>query len=36
VNLMTSVCTGAAVLARAGLLDGRPAATNHGGFVWLT
>ena len=36
VNLMTSVCTGAAVLARAGLLDGRPAATNHGAFAWLT
>ena len=27
--LMTSVCTGAAILARAGVLDGRPAATNH-------
>jgi len=31
----TSVCTGAAVLARAGLLDGRPAATNHGAFAWV-
>jgi putative intracellular protease/amidase len=35
VKLMTSVCTGAAVLARAGLLDGRPAATNHGAFAWV-
>jgi len=35
VPLMTSVCTGAAVLARAGLLDGRPAATNHGAFGWV-
>lgn len=34
VKLMTSVCTGAAVLARAGLLDGLPAATNHGAFSW--
>jgi putative intracellular protease/amidase len=36
VPLMTSVCTGAAVLARAGLLDGLPAATNHGAFAWVT
>jgi transcriptional regulator GlxA family with amidase domain len=36
VKLMTSVCTGAAVLARAGLLDGRPAATNHQAFAWVT
>ena len=35
VRLMTSVCTGAAVLARAGLLDGLPAATNHGAFAWV-
>jgi putative intracellular protease/amidase len=35
VKLITSVCTGAAVLARAGLLDGKPAATNHGAFVWV-
>ena len=34
--LMTSVCTGAAVLARAGLLDGRPAASNHAAFGWVT
>ncbi|WP_271592344.1 DJ-1/PfpI family protein [Bradyrhizobium sp. CCBAU 65884] len=36
VKLMTSVCTGAAVLARAGLLNGLPAATNHGAFAWVT
>jgi transcriptional regulator GlxA family with amidase domain len=35
VPLMTSVCTGAAILARAGLLDGRPAATNHAAFDWV-
>jgi transcriptional regulator GlxA family with amidase domain len=35
VPLMVSVCTGAAVLARAGLLDGRPAATNHAAFDWV-
>ncbi|HEX4965899.1 MAG TPA: DJ-1/PfpI family protein [Thermoanaerobaculia bacterium] len=36
VELMTSVCTGAAVLAAAGLLDGKPAATNHASFAWVT
>lgn len=36
VKLMTSVCTGAAILAQAGLLDGRPAATNHEAFAWVT
>jgi len=36
VALMTSVCTGAAVLARAGVLDGLPAATNHMAFAWVT
>jgi transcriptional regulator GlxA family with amidase domain len=36
VPLMSSVCTGAAVLARAGLLDGKPAATNHGAFGWVS
>jgi transcriptional regulator GlxA family with amidase domain len=35
VKLMTSVCTGAAVLARTGLLDGRSAATNHSTFSWV-
>jgi putative intracellular protease/amidase len=35
VRLMTSVCTGAALLAKAGLLDGKPAATNHGAFSWV-
>jgi putative intracellular protease/amidase len=36
VKLMTSVCTGAAVLAYSGLLDGRPATTNHEAFAWVT
>lgn len=36
VPLMTSVCTGAAVLARAGLLDGLPATTNHQAFASVT
>jgi putative intracellular protease/amidase len=36
VQLMTSVCTGAAVLAAAGVLDGKPAATNHMAFDWVT
>ena len=35
VHLMTSVCTGAAVLAAAGLLDGKPATTNHNAFGWV-
>jgi putative intracellular protease/amidase len=35
VGLMTSICTGAAVLAAAGLLDGKPAATNHAAFGWV-
>jgi putative intracellular protease/amidase len=34
-RIMASVCTGAAVLARAGLLDGLPAATNHGAFDFV-
>ena len=36
VHLMSSVCTGAAILAHAGVLDGQPAATNHEAFAWVT
>lgn len=36
VSILTSVCTGAAILARAGVLDGQPAATNHVAFAWVT
>ena len=36
VKLLTSVCTGAAVLAHAGVLDGKHAATNHEAFDWVT
>jgi putative intracellular protease/amidase len=36
VRIMASVCTGAAVLARGGFLDGLPAATNHSAFGWVT
>jgi putative intracellular protease/amidase len=36
VKITTSVCTGAAVLAYAGVLDGVPAATNHEAFGWVT
>jgi putative intracellular protease/amidase len=35
VRIMASVCTGAAVLAKCGLLDGLPAATNHAAFGWV-
>ncbi len=35
VEVMTSVCTGAAVLAAAEVLDGKPAATNHASFGWV-
>jgi transcriptional regulator GlxA family with amidase domain len=35
VKIMASVCTGAALLAKCGFLDGRPAATNHGVFGWV-
>jgi transcriptional regulator GlxA family with amidase domain len=36
IKLMTSVCTGAAVLAQAGVLDGKHATTNHNAFAWVT
>jgi putative intracellular protease/amidase len=36
VGIMSSVCTGAAVLAAAGVLDGKPAATNHQAFGWVS
>ncbi|AVS70528.1 DJ-1/PfpI family protein [Paracidovorax avenae] len=35
VPVIASVCTGAALLAKAGLLDGMPAATNHQAFGWV-
>ena len=35
VRIMSSVCTGTAVLASGGLLDGLPAATNHSAFDWV-
>jgi transcriptional regulator GlxA family with amidase domain len=35
VRIMASVCTGAAVLAKCGFLDGLPAATNHNAFGWV-
>ncbi len=36
VELMTSVCTGSAVLAKSGILDGKRATTNHEAFAWVT
>ena len=35
VPIMASVCTGAALLAKCGLLDGVPATTNHSAFAWV-
>ena len=35
VRIMASVCTGAAALARSGLLDSLAAATNHAAFGWV-
>lgn len=34
-KLVTSVCTGAALLARAGLLKGKRATTHFGSYDWL-
>jgi transcriptional regulator GlxA family with amidase domain len=34
-EIVTSVCTGAALLARAGLLDGRTATSNKKSFGWV-
>jgi transcriptional regulator GlxA family with amidase domain len=34
-SLVTSVCTGAVLLAKAGLLAGRKATTHHGAIEWM-
>lgn len=34
-EIVSSVCTGASLLARAGLLDGRPATSNKFAFKWV-
>jgi len=36
VPMITSVCTGAALLAHSGLLNGKPATTNHQAFAQVT
>lgn len=35
-NIITSVCTGAAILAAAGMLDGFQATTNKRAYAWAT
>ena len=35
-GIVATVCTGAALLARTGLLDGRKATSNKASFAWVT